>query len=88
VEVTDLINLEVAGVEPFCHSDSATNAEVQIDSTVKPVHILKEAADIAEDKASTPGTSLGSVPPEMGNQKLVADVLGHIDLHGNGVEND
>jgi hypothetical protein len=88
VEVTDLINLEVAGVEPLCHSDSATNAEVQIDSTVEPAHILKEAADVADGKASTPGASLGSVPLEMGNQKFVADVLGHIDLHGNGVEND
>ena len=37
VEVTDLINSEVAAIETLCHSDSATNAEVQIDSTVEPV---------------------------------------------------
>jgi hypothetical protein len=55
---------------------------------VEPAHILKEAADVADGKVSTPSASLGSVPLEMGNQKLVADVLGHIDLHGNGVEND
>ena len=82
IEVTDLINSEVAGVEPLCHSDSATNAKVQIDSTVEPVHILKEVADVADGKSSTPGASLGSVPPEMGKQKHVADRPVRLGLFG------
>jgi hypothetical protein len=48
----------------------------------EPVHNLREAAEVANGKASTLGASLEGMPPEIGKPKLVVD-LGHTDLHGN-----
>ncbi|CAD6230776.1 unnamed protein product [Miscanthus lutarioriparius] len=54
-------------------------------SAVEPVHKLREVVDVADGKASMLGASMGGVPLEVGEPKLVVD-LGHTNLHGNGWE--